>query len=121
MAEDSSERESSGVSDESFPSDLTFELLSNGRRRQLLRCLLKYPNPVSLPDLADEVAVWEHGTSIDKISAEDVKRVYMSLYHLHVPKLVDAAVVRYDQERDEVWEARNIGHVAAYLDSDDVE
>jgi len=55
---------------------------------------------VTLPDLADEVAVWAADRSIDEIPAEEVKEVYMSLYHSHVPKLEEADLVTYDQEGD---------------------
>jgi len=80
--------------------DAMFGALSNSRRREALRCLGEYDEPLALADLADEVAVAERGGPITDIRAEVVKRVYVSLYHTHVPKLEDAGLVRYDQERD---------------------
>lgn len=56
-----------------------------------------------LADLAEEVARMESDAStIADIPAEDVKSVYMALYHTHVPKMADANVVTYDQETDSV-------------------
>ncbi|QLG63163.1 DUF7344 domain-containing protein [Halorarum salinum] len=77
-----------------------FEVLAHHRRRYAIHCLREYENPITLADLADEVSVLENDTSIAEIPPEDVKRVYLSLYHSHVPKLADAELVTYDQERD---------------------
>lgn len=82
--------------------DTLFELLSNRRRRYVLSCLNEYENPMALADLADEVAARENGTPITQTSAEEVKRIYISLYHTHVPKLEAADVVRYSQDQDMV-------------------
>lgn len=57
---------------------------------------------MALADLADEVAARENGTPITQTSAEEVKRIYISLYHTHVPKLEAADVVRYSQDQDMV-------------------
>ncbi len=57
---------------------------------------------MALADLADEVAVRENDSRITDIPADEVKRTYLSLYHSHIPKLADARVVQYDQERDTV-------------------
>lgn len=80
--------------------DAFFDALSNQRRRHVLRCLDEYGAPMALADLADEVAVRERGSPLPEIPAEDVKRIYVSLYHNHVPRLEDADVVEYSQKRD---------------------
>lgn len=84
------------------PVSSTFALLSHRQRRYALGCLREYESPMALADLADEVAVRECDAPITELSGETVKRVYLSLYHTHVPKLAAAGVVRYDQQRDEV-------------------
>lgn len=73
--------------------------LSHDWRRYALYCLHRH-STVTLPDLADEVAVWDADRPIGEIPAEEVKDVYMSLYHSHVPKLEEADLVTYDQEGD---------------------
>jgi len=80
--------------------DTYFRLLSNQRRRHVLDCLQEYRNPMALSDLADEVAVREYETRITEIPAEEVTDIYVSLYHVHVPKMQDAGLVEYDQDRD---------------------
>lgn len=77
-------------------------VFAHRRRRDAIRELRTHENPIPLADLADQVAVREHGTPISEIPAETVKRIYLSLYHTHIPKLADADLLRYDQERDAV-------------------
>ena len=80
----------------------TVELLAHHRRRYVLRCLREHDTEMALADLSDEVAVREYDASLPEIDREDVKRVYLSLYHTHVPKLADADVVHYSQAADTV-------------------
>ena len=70
------------------------------RRSVLLACLREFDEPVSLPDLADEIAVRESDEALSDLSGERVKEIYLSLYHRHVPALADAGFVEYDQEAD---------------------
>jgi hypothetical protein len=77
-----------------------FSLLADQRRRLLLSVMRSYGEEVTLPDAAEEVAARETGHTVRNISAERVKEVYLSLYHDHLPRLVDAGLLEYDQERD---------------------
>lgn len=79
--------------------DSLFELLSNSRRRQTMRCLKEHAT-LTLADVAEEIAVRERSTTINEIDAEVVQDVYHSLYHVHVPKLERADLVIYDQDQD---------------------
>lgn len=78
------------------------DLLADRRRRDALRVLAYHDEPVTLADLADEVAIREHGVPLTDVPAESVLRVYLSLYHAHVPRLAGAGVVAYDQDDDVV-------------------
>lgn len=80
--------------------DEAFELLANTRRRLLLEVMGTYEEQLTLPDAAEEVAVRETGRAVTDLSAERVANVYISLYHDHLPRLVDAGLLEYDQERD---------------------
>ena len=75
-------------------------VLSNPRRRHTLRVVREHGEEISLPDVADEVAVREHDRPLPEISAETVSDIYISIYHDHLPRLVDAGLLGYDQERD---------------------
>ena len=80
--------------------DTLFEIFADRRRRYVLDCLQEHETPLALADVADEVAARETGSPITETSAEEVKRIYVSLYHNHVPKLENAGFVHYCQERD---------------------
>lgn len=79
-----------------------FECLAHSRRRSALESLSEATGPLALADLAMDVTDRETETLRAEMDEETVKRVYMSLYHTHVPKLTDADLAEYDQERDEV-------------------
>lgn len=71
-----------------------------GRTRLVVECLSEFDGPVSLADLADEVAVREHEVPITELTGDQVKRVYLSLYHTHIPKLANHGYLSYDQDAD---------------------
>lgn len=82
--------------------DTLLDALSYSRRRHLLSHLGGSSAPVSLANLADEIAARERDVPLADVPSEEVKRVYASLYHSHVPRLEDADLVEYDRERDAV-------------------
>lgn len=79
--------------------DSLFDVLSDARRRHTVR-VLKEHETVTLADVADEIATREFDRSIEEIDPEAVTEVYLSLYHVHVPKLVNADLVAFDEGRD---------------------
>jgi len=81
--------------------DALLDALGDFRRRCTLAALLSHGD-LPLADLADEVTVEERGRPLTSVDAETVLEVYLSLYHTHVPKLSDAGLVAYDQQRDVV-------------------
>lgn len=68
-------------------------------RRQMLIHLARHVT-LSLADMADELAVRENGRPLTEIPAENVRDIYLELYHTHLPRLVHANVAVYDQEQD---------------------
>lgn len=83
---------------ETLSQDVVFDLLSNPRRRYILSYLRREESAVDLVDLADEIAAWENDTPVEELTSQQRKRVYVSIYQTHVPKLEDAGVVTYDRE-----------------------
>jgi hypothetical protein len=78
--------------------DTVFDLLSSARRRYILYYLRRHGGKVSINDLAAEIASWENDKPIDELTAQEEKRVYVSLYQTHVPKLESQGIVEYDSE-----------------------
>ena len=85
-----SEREQTSLSAAPAPSlDLIFELLSNQRRRYLLYYLSEHETG-SVDEIVEYVLTKEAGK-------EDRHTVTISIYHDHIPKLVDAGLLEYDK------------------------
>lgn len=81
--------------------DQVLDALAHPRRRHLLRELADEGPEVSLRQLAAGVAAAESEDS-DGATDELRQRVYVSLFHRHVPKLDDQGFVEYDDEADVV-------------------
>lgn len=92
-------------------------LLADSRRRHAIDRLRNVDGSIGLADLADEVATAEHGTIISEIPAEEVKLVYLDLYHSHVPKLAEADVVEYSQESDRIGLSVGADRLTSYLEA----
>jgi len=76
-----------------------FDCLSRARRRYCLHRLHNAETPIALADLAEDVANWESDRPKAEIADETIQEVALSLYHQHIPKLAEAGLVQYDQER----------------------
>lgn len=77
--------------------DLTefFDLLQHSHRRYVLYYLTTESETVGIERLAAETAAWARDrVKTDALLTDDV--VLTALYHVHIPKLVDASLVTYD-------------------------
>jgi hypothetical protein len=75
-------------------------LLSAERRRLALDVVTNRSTPLDLGAVARAVATRE--TDADVPDDATVERVAISLHHVHLPKLHDAGVVRYDTETNQI-------------------
>lgn len=73
--------------------DVKFTVLSNARRRDVLRLLRAYDEPVGIRDLAERIAAWENDTTPEAVTYKQRKRVYTSLHQTHLPALADAGLI----------------------------
>ena len=94
--------------------DEALDLLSNARRRYLLSYLSRH-DEAELTDLAAAIAAWEGDVPVESITDEDRRRVYISLYQTHLPKLEQAGVVSYDADERIVTLTENADRIAEYL------
>lgn len=86
--------------------DRLFQALADGRRRFVVRALTAH-HTMTVADLADECAEWEHDAPLQEIDADDVLDIYLSFVHNHVKKLADADLVEYDEDQELVALADN--------------
>jgi len=107
--------------DEPLTQDVVFDILSSARRRYVLYLLRTEDAPVELTELAEDVAAWENDTTVAELTKQQRKRVYVSLYQTHVPKLEDAGLVNYDQDTGEVELTPAANDVDQYLNPGDRE
>lgn len=91
-----------------------YEALGHPRRRYLCYTLLEDPE-WSLTDLATKVAAWENDIPVDAVTAHQRDRVYVSLYHAHVPKLADEGVITFDGTTETIAAAEHAEQVLSAL------
>ncbi|WP_435158875.1 DUF7344 domain-containing protein [Haladaptatus sp. DFWS20] len=78
-----------------------FEAIGHPRRRYLVYTLAEQAE-WSLDDLATKLAAWETDTAEANIATITRQEMYTSLYHSHVPKLVDLDVIEFDDETETI-------------------
>ena len=78
-------------------------LLSSERRRHTIEFLANQPADETVPvsDIAEGVAALENNCTPEELTAEDRRRVYISLHQQHLP-LLENDVVEYDPGCQEV-------------------
>ena len=97
--------------------DTAFDLLSNARRRLVLSYLQEEGGPISIGELATNVAAMENDVPPEELDAQQRKRTYVSLYQTHIPKLAKAGAVDYDSDEGTVSLAERATAVTSYLDA----
>lgn len=100
---------------ENLTKDEVFEVLSSSRRRQMLYNLHRRGGEADLRDLARDTATAEN---IDPVTDDVIKRLYISLYQTHVPKLEKSGLVRYDSDDKTVSLTDRVTDIAHVLNED---
>lgn len=95
--------------------DTVYDLLSNKRRRFVISKLRRADGAVSVNELSESVAAWENGVEVDELTDKQIKRVYVSLYQIHIPKLDDAGLVAYDKDSGQVELTPTVSELDSYL------
>lgn len=95
-----------------------FDVLSNGRRQCIVHYLKRYQDagPVALGDLVEYVAAWEADVPIADLDPVRRKRVYNALRQTHLPKLEDAGLIAWDQDRNHIELTPAIRDARLYLE-----
>lgn len=96
--------------------DHVFEALAHPRRRYLLYTLLE-DTEWSLEAIAVKVAGWEQDVSHGTVSDEEAERVYVSLYHNHIPRLVDEGIIEFDVPTETIRPGPHAEQVLSVLET----
>lgn len=111
------EKKNMGSSESELSQDVVFDILSSPRRRYVLYFLRTTDEPVKLTDLAEQVAAWENDTIPENITEQQRKRVYVSLYQTHIPRLDEAGIIEYDKESGNIALSDDAVDIDDYLGS----
>lgn len=95
-----------------------FAVLKNSRRRHILRFLIDEQRRVSLAELAVHIAACENDIPTGAVTSAQRKRVYVSLYQSHLPKLDDVGAVDYNDARKYAQAADHLDVFRPYLEEE---
>ena len=103
--------------DEEREKDLLFEILSSPRRRYLVQALHAHDGSIAtVTGIADEVAALEYEVDVAEVSQVERKRVYVSLYQTHLPKLEESGILVFDRDSGQIQLTTRAEKVGSYLD-----
>lgn len=95
--------------------DYLYDALAHPRRRYLCY-LLSLDEEWTLADVAAAVGAVENDVPASGVSDREYEGVYVSLYHVHVPKLVEDGVVAFDPDTEVVSAGEHADQVLAALE-----
>ncbi|WP_152042930.1 DUF7344 domain-containing protein [Salinigranum salinum] len=96
--------------------DFLFESLSHPRRRYLIYSLLS-DTKWTLRELSTKLVAWEQDITEEAVTDIDRDEMLVSLYHLHVPKLIEHRIIEYmDEKSTTIVTAENATQVLAALE-----
>ena len=97
-------------------SDAIYESLGNRRRRYAVHFLKQQGRPVTVRELAEQVAAWENGKSVAELRSQERKRVYIAFYQSHLASMERDGLVEYDAERGVVELSPGLAEVDVYME-----
>lgn len=96
--------------------DFVFEALAHPRRRYVIYSLLS-STCWTLTELATKLVAWEWDIPEDDVADFARNEMYVSLYHAHVPKLVELDIVQFhDGDQEIILADENAVQVLAALE-----
>ncbi|MFB6360162.1 MAG: hypothetical protein ABEH59_02460 [Halobacteriales archaeon] len=96
--------------------DDLYEMLADKRRRYAIHYLKQRQEPVSVRELAEQVAAWENAKSVDALRSQERKRVYIALYQSHLPSMDEAGLIHYDEDASTAELADMFDDLKIYLE-----
>ncbi|QLH77884.1 hypothetical protein HZS55_11495 [Halosimplex rubrum] len=81
---------------------LVYDALADERRRHAVRLLDDADAALTIEKLAERMVESDGGRTDGSADEAAITRLRTSLYHVHVPKLSDAGIVRFSPERRRV-------------------
>lgn len=95
--------------------DHVYEALGHSHRRYLCYTLFE-DTEWTLDELSTKIAAWENDVPEHDVSNRQQEKMYVSLYHTHIPKLVNSGVLTFDDATETVRPAANAEQVVIALE-----
>lgn len=95
--------------------DTLLDLCGDEHRRIVLGTFLEEQRALTTRDLSKAIVQYNHHAPLREISGESMTRIRTELHHVHVPKLVAAGLVEYDDDRELVEPTADFQTVAPRL------
>lgn len=105
------------TSHEPLDTDTVFATLKNNRRRLALRYVRQQGGQTILSDLANHITAQENGIPESQITSKQRKRVYVSLYQIHLPGMDRSGVVAFNRARGTIEVTPHTAELYPYLDA----
>jgi len=96
--------------------DAIYESLGNRRRRYAIHYLKQRDAVVTVRELTEQVAAWENGKSVEALTSQERKRVYIAFYQSHLSTMHDEGLVEYDADRGRVRLSESLANADVYLE-----
>jgi hypothetical protein len=93
-----------------------FDVLSNPRRRYSLHVLRSSEGEVDLGEMAEQVAAWEHDTTVESVGSDERKHAYTALQQRHLPRMDEMGVVEFDSRAGTVEPTDALDEFDIYLE-----
>lgn len=97
--------------------DQLSHIISNSRRRQVIKIVSSEPTGESmyLEEIAEMMCKQKHNMEEVNRANKEYKRIYISLYQTHCPKLHNSEVVKWDSEDSRMIKTDNTEPVAQLI------
>ncbi|MFA9518308.1 hypothetical protein ACERIT_14020 [Halopenitus sp. H-Gu1] len=104
--------------DPTLSKDTVFGMLSNHRRRRVIEHLSEAEDGrMTIRDLSEVIAAEENDVSPAEVTYKQRKRVYTSLYQIHLPTLDDNGIVDYEKREGVVELTSTATDCTIYLET----
>jgi len=95
--------------------DEIFTLLKNSRRRAIIRLLSDIEDEITISELTERLAAAEENVDRSDLSDAARKRVYVSCYQTHLPKLEEYDVLSVEDDQNVVTPSKEHSALMAVL------
>lgn len=116
MTDSASRNANKSSASDGLSTNEAYDILSDRRRRYTIHHLKQAGKPVSVRELAEQVAAWENDKPIERLDAQERKRVYVSLYQSHLQTLDKKDIVEYDDEESVVTLTDSVEKADLYVE-----